>query len=61
MIGFLPDFLRRDMKLQKKYSDFALFNVATDSKLRSSNLCRKQAINEMALGQMKERVSELLG
>lgn len=51
--------IRVRLELADNLRDLALFNVATDSKLRGCDLVRLQVVDVMASGQIKERASVL--
>jgi len=47
------------LELAENHRDLALFNLASDSKLRGCDLVKMKVVNVMASGQIKERASVL--
>ncbi len=51
--------IRVRLELTENHRDFALFNMAIDSKLRGCDLVKTKVVDVMASGQIKERASVL--
>lgn len=51
--------IRVRLELAENHRDLALFNMATDSKLRGCNLVKIKVTDVMSSGQIKERASVL--
>lgn len=51
--------IRVRLELAENRRELALFNLATDSRLRGSDLVKMKVVNIIASGQIKERASML--